>query len=39
MSEVTIRKSLYLATILENAGKHEEAMKYMEEIAKSKKMI
>ena len=37
MSEVTIRKSLYLATILENAGKHEEAMKYMEEIAKSKK--
>ena len=37
MSDVTLRKSLYLATILENAGKHEEAMKYMEEIAKSKK--
>ena len=37
MSDVTLRKSLYLATILENAEKHEEAMKYMEEIAKSKK--
>ena len=37
MSDVTLRKSLYLATILEKAEKHEEAMKYMEEIAKSKK--
>ena len=37
MSDVTIRKALYLATILENAEKHEEAIKYMEELAKSKK--
>ena len=29
MSDVTIRKALYLATILENAEKHEEAIKYI----------
>ena len=37
MSDVTLKKALYLATVLENINKHEDAMKCMEEIVKSKK--